>query len=161
MVLEYLEGQTMAELRGTPQPVTRAVEIIASVVRALIRAHREGIVHRDLKPENIFLTTSGSVKVLDFGIAKLLRDENDEQAASRPATDLQPGDVFSLRGADVQRSSISGTMAYMSPEQWGVNGPIDHRTDIWAVGLILAELLSGTHPLDSVPDALFWVRRLD
>ena len=162
MVLEYLEGQTMAELRGSPQPVTRAVEVMASVVRALIRAHQEGIVHRDLKPENIFLTTSGSVKVLDFGIAKLVRGETDEQAPSRSARlDFKTGDILSLGGGEAQKSTISGTMAYMSPEQWGLNGPIDHRTDIWAVGMILYELLSGRHPLDSVPEPLVWVRKLD
>ncbi len=162
MVLEYLEGQTMAELRGSPQPVTRAVEVMASVVRALIRAHQEGIVHRDLKPENIFLTTSGSVKVLDFGIAKLVRGETDEQAPSRNAwLDFKTGDILSLGGGEAQKSTISGTMAYMSPEQWGLNGPIDHRTDIWAVGMILYELLSGRHPLDSVPEPLVWVRKLD
>ncbi len=161
MVLEYLEGQTMAELRGTPQPVTRAVEVIASVVKALIRAHQEGIVHRDLKPENIFLTSSGSVKVLDFGIAKLLSGETDEQAASRSPLHFQTGDMLSMRGIDAQKSTISGTMAYMSPEQWGLNGPIDHRTDIWAVGMVLYELLSGRHPLDSVSEPLVWVRKLD
>ncbi len=156
MVLEYLEGQTLAELRGTPQPVTRITEIIAGVVRALTRAHQEGIVHRDLKPENIFLTTAGTVKVLDFGIAKLLRDETDRAPQSRNPVNV----AAPLSRADARRSSISGTMAYMSPEQWGVGGEIDHRTDIWAVGLILYELLSGRHPLETTPNALTWVREL-
>lgn len=153
MVLEYLEGQTLAALRGAPQPVTRVVEIVANVVRALTRAHREGIVHRDLKPENIFLTNSGSVKVLDFGIAKLVHGETDEGPTSRR---LESSDqMWESRG-----SLISGTMAYMSPEQWGFTGSIDHRTDIWAVGLILYELLSGTHPLEKISDPLPWIRNL-
>lgn len=161
MVLEYLEGQSLAALRGTPQPVTRIAEIMASVVRALTRAHQEGIVHRDLKPENIFLTNTGTVKVLDFGIAKLVHGEVEEAPSTRALSSLQTGDILSLGGSDSRKSMISGTMAYMSPEQWGLNGPIDHRTDIWAVGLILYELLSGTHPLDVIPEALAWVRNLE
>lgn len=151
MVLEYLEGQTLAALRGVPQPVTRIVEIVANVVRALTRAHREGIVHRDLKPENIFLTNGGSVKVLDFGIAKIVHGETEEGPTSRR---LEPsGQMWESRG-----SAISGTMAYMSPEQWGFAGAIDHRTDIWAVGLILYELLSGTHPIETLAEPIPWIR---
>jgi eukaryotic-like serine/threonine-protein kinase len=157
MVLEYLEGNTLADLRGTPQPVARIIEIMAGVVRALTRAHREGIVHRDLKPENIFLTQSGTVKVLDFGIAKLLQDDSGPQ--SRAQSSFLPGDPRAA-GVNDRKSTISGTMAYMSPEQWGIAGEIDHRTDIWAVGLILYELLSGRHPLETIPDALRWVREL-
>ncbi|HET9931608.1 MAG TPA: serine/threonine-protein kinase, partial [Polyangiaceae bacterium] len=77
MVLEYLEGQTLAALlkKSGPLAPSRAVELVAFVVRALVTAHQQGIVHRDLKPENIFITDSGTVKVLDFGIAKVLNTE--------------------------------------------------------------------------------------
>lgn len=160
MVLEYLEGTTLADLRGTPQPVGRVIEIMAGVVRALTRAHREGIVHRDLKPENIFLTQSGTVKVLDFGIAKLLRDEDRPQSRLPQSRPGPPSSDGRLAGVESRHSTVSGTMAYMSPEQWGIAGEIDHRTDIWAVGLILYELLSGRHPLESMPDPLRWVREL-
>src|SRR5690606_25538130 len=108
-------------------------------------------------PENIFLTQTGTVKVLDFGIAKLLSEDSGPQ--SRAQSSFLPGDPRRAVTED-HRSTISGTMAYMSPEQWGVAGEIDHRTDIWAVGLILYELLSGQHPLETTPDALRWVREL-
>lgn len=157
MVLEYLEGQTLAALRGVRQPVTRIVEILANVVRALTRAHREGIVHRDLKPENIFLTNSGNVKVLDFGIAKIVHGETDEAGSARGPTTRRAEAVERL-WEESRGSQISGTMAYMSPEQWGLSGRIDHRTDIWAVGLILYELLSGVHPLEMVTEPLVWIR---
>lgn len=136
MVLEYLQGQTLAELleKSGPMQWTRAADIMVSVVRALVRAHARGIVHRDLKPENIFLTDSGIVKVLDFGIAKVLREQ-----AYEPGSTIHTGNVRS--------TGLAGTLAYMSPEQWLMGGLIDHRADIWAVGIILYEMLTGEHPL--------------
>src|SRR5690606_2463496 len=143
MVLEYLQGQTLAELlekSGTIQ-FSRAVDIIVSVLRALARAHARGIVHRDLKPENIFLTDSGTVKVLDFGIAKVLREEAHD-----------PGST--IRGANIHSTGMAGTLAYMSPEQWLLGGAVDHRADVWAVGMILFEMLTGSHPLLDELDSL-------
>ncbi len=124
MVLEYLQGRTLADVAAEGQTLSpgRAVELIVPVVRALARTHAEGIVHRDLKPDNVFLTDSGTVKVLDFGIACAF-----DAATSRDGT-------------------VMGTLRWMSPEQWGA-GQVDHRTDIWAVGLLLFRLLSGHHPL--------------
>jgi serine/threonine protein kinase len=148
MVLEYLQGQTLATVmkKSAPLPPSRAVELIVSVVRALDCAHQQGIVHRDLKPENILLTDSGTVKVLDFGIAKVLKDERDGGASE--------GGAPAAAGAfqDAQRSGIVGTMSYMSPEQWGVGGEIDNRTDIWATGIILYTMLSGYHPYETLGD---------
>ncbi len=121
MALEYLDGTSLADLIDGPMPIPRVVEILAAVTRALVRAHADGLVHCDLKPENIVITHDGGIKVLDFGIARLLDgDRKDEH--------------------------ICGTPRFMSPEQWGVDA-IDHRTDLWAVGVIAWELLTGRHPL--------------
>ncbi|HEX7841082.1 MAG TPA: protein kinase, partial [Kofleriaceae bacterium] len=137
MVLEYLEGQTLRQLlatnRGAVSP-GRAIELMVPVVRALTTAHEQGVVHRDLKPENIMLTSTGVVKVLDFGVAQLL-------AAPEGASDprLDPVD-------DEFMGRIIGTPAYMSPEQFAMND-VDHRSDLWAVGIMLYELVTGRHPL--------------
>ncbi len=138
MVLEYLKGQTLAEIfeRTGAMQWTRAADVMVAVVRALAKAHSVGIVHRDLKPENIFLTESGTVKVLDFGIAKVLREE--APLRERAAEMVAPKDG---------RTGIVGTLAYMAPEQWQAGERVDHRADIWAVGLILFEMLAGKHPL--------------
>jgi len=134
MVLEYLEGAPLRALMdGRAFPASRVIEIAVAVVRAVARAHAAGIVHRDLKPENIFVTSEGLVKVLDFGIAKAL------SSADKPPAGAQ--------SQDLNASGIIGTPQYMSPEQFGM-GEIDHRSDLWAVGVILFELLTGKHPLE-------------
>jgi serine/threonine protein kinase len=158
MVLEYLEGRTLrqwleeqsapAVARRTSQPARthapvppgRAVELMLPVVRALAYAHERGIVHRDLKPENIMLTQAGTIKVLDFGIAKLLSaPEHIEGATTR--RELLPSAVSS--------SALIGTLPYMSPEQMNM-GAIDHRSDLWAVGIMLFEMVTGRHPVPSL-----------
>jgi len=148
MVLEYLQGQPLNKaIGGQRLPPTRAVELMVPVVRALAAAHEQGIVHRDLKPDNIILTESGSIKVLDFGIAKVLQDPEHppEQAHEVPPQAL---------GSDVDSSNLTrrgvivGTIPYMSPEQWYGGDKVDHRTDIWAVGIMLFRMIAGKHPLD-------------
>ncbi|WP_437937679.1 nSTAND1 domain-containing NTPase [Sorangium sp. So ce341] len=160
MVLEYIEGQSLrawmmqrrpaGAARGaaaTPLSTSAAVEVMVPVVRALACAHKLGIVHRDLKPENIMLEASGAIKVLDFGIAKLLdaraasaRDERAPPALPAP-TDLTGELPLTRDGA------VVGTLAYMSPEQ-RAGEEIDHATDIWAVGIMLHELATGAHPFE-------------
>jgi serine/threonine protein kinase len=160
MVLEYLEGQTLrqwlrehAAATGENAPVPgvppgRAVELMLPVVRALAYAHERGIVHRDLKPENVMLTRSGTIKVLDFGIAKLLcpsaLDEELSECFSARAAESISGRM-SVAGS-VHSSSLIGTLPYMSPEQMNV-GAIDHRSDLWTVGIMLFELVAGRHPM--------------
>ncbi|HEX5749353.1 MAG TPA: protein kinase [Archangium sp.] len=145
MVLEFLKGQPLNKLlKGQRLPPSRAVELMVPVVRALACAHEQGIVHRDLKPENILVTDSGAIKVLDFGIAKVLRQEESSVI-------VQAADVSALPPKDsslTQHGAILGTMSYMSPEQWGNGVPVDHRTDIWAVGIMLFRMLAGRHPLE-------------
>jgi serine/threonine protein kinase len=156
MVLEYLEGRTLRQwlaeqsvptlARGSatvvrthaPVPPGRAVELMLPVVRALAYAHERGIVHRDLKPENIMLTQAGTIKVLDFGIAKLLAAPEPIEDAAAP--ELQPA---------VNSSALIGTLPYMSPEQMNM-GAIDHRADLWAVGIMLFEMVTGRHPVPSL-----------
>jgi serine/threonine protein kinase len=156
MVLEYLEGRTLrqwleeqttlAVARGAsmhahaPVPPGRAVELMLPVVRALAYAHERGIVHRNLKPENIMLTHAGTIKVLDFGIAKLLSaPEHIEGTTTTP--ELLPSAMSS--------SALIGTLPYMSPEQMNM-GAIDHRSDLWAVGIMLFEMVTGRHPVPSL-----------
>jgi len=160
MVLEYLQGQTLAaalERSGTMQP-TRAVEVMVAVVRALAFAHEQKIVHRDLKPENIFITESGTVKVLDFGIAKVLR-EDAWSADAQPDSEAAPPPSTAFNDS---RTGIVGTLAYMSPEQWITGGHVDHRTDIWSAGIILFQMLTGVHPLQAVAGELDkWVTQIE
>ncbi|MGE5784458.1 MAG: protein kinase domain-containing protein [Myxococcales bacterium] len=154
MVLEYVEGEALSVLRGAPQPMTHVVEIIVAVVRALARAHDAGIVHRDLKPENVLLGTAGTIKVLDFGIAKLL--EKSPVGQSGPVNLNQTS-----LDQQAHKTGVAGTIGYMSPEQWGALPEIDHRTDIWSVGLMLYEFLSGVHPLMNREPLAAWVMQLE
>jgi WD40 repeat protein/serine/threonine protein kinase len=157
MVLEYLEGQTLRQwLREhaaaagehAPVPPGRAVELMLPVVRALAYAHERGIVHRDLKPENVMLTRSGAIKVLDFGIAKLLSAARHDGEGGDAVPD---GVVDAVSGrssgpAGVHSSALIGTLPYMSPEQMNA-GVIDHRSDVWTAGIMLFELVAGLHPM--------------
>jgi serine/threonine protein kinase/Tol biopolymer transport system component len=169
MVLEYLKGKTLRQWlnerkkrgrEGPAAPVlppSSAIELMIPVVRALACAHEHGVVHRDLKPPNILLTDTGTIKVLDFGIAKLL-------GASAPPDEEDPEEPVSTRGdsmAITQAGAMLGTMPYMSPEQWGAD-TVDERSDIWAVGILLVELLLGKHLLAPLTiKTLRGVRELD
>jgi eukaryotic-like serine/threonine-protein kinase len=139
LMMEFLEGESLAQriARQRPLDVPLAVNIAKQTAAALGAAHGKGIVHRDLKPDNLFLVPDGEqqfgarVKVLDFGIAKL-RGE------------------LSGSGAKTQSGSVMGTPPYMSPEQCrGITDEIDHRTDIYALGIILYEMLTGAAPFMS------------
>ncbi len=136
MVLEYVEGTQLSKvMAGRRVPLGRMIELVVPVAKALAHAHAANIVHRDLKPENIVVTLQGTVKVLDFGIATLFASKQKDPTVS---------DSGSGRMA-----SIAGTLPFMSPEQLGMD-EVDHRSDIWALGIIMYELLAGKHPLDPV-----------
>jgi eukaryotic-like serine/threonine-protein kinase len=129
IVSEFLVGETLrSSLKRGALPVDRAIDYTLQMVKGLSAAHQKGIVHRDLKPENLFVTSSGWLKILDFGLAKLRRPE-------------EFGDAMT-QGSGTMPGIIMGTMGYMSPEQ--VRGqPVDHRSDIFALGSIFYEMLSG------------------
>src|SRR5260221_4119544 len=132
VVSELLEGETLRErLRLGPLPTRKAVDYALQTARGLAAAHDKGIVHRDLKPENLFVTEDGRVKILDFGLAKLTAPEASGHGADAPTVQ-----------AVTEPGLIMGTVGYMAPEQ--VRGkPADARSDIFAFGAILYEMVSG------------------
>ncbi len=149
MVLEYLQGSPLSKIAkpDTKLPPPRAVELMIPVVRALVCAHEQGIVHRDLKPDNIFVTDSGTIKVLDFGIAKVLQGGDEPATAGKVTPHHGTLNMKDAAGDSTRAGVVIGTLKYMSPEQWGGSTGVDHRTDIWAVGVMLFQMLSGKHPL--------------
>lgn len=147
MVMEFLEGSDLSALieRG-PVPVEDAVDYVIQACDAIAEAHAAGIVHRDLKPSNLFLSrrTDGSslIKVLDFGISKVA------------AADLSDAGL-------TQTSALLGSPYYMSPEQTRSPRGVDHRSDVWSLGVILYELLAGAPPFvgEALPDVLAAILR--
>ena len=133
IVSELLEGETLrARLRNGAVPERQAIDYAVQIARGLAAAHERGIVHRDLKPENLFLTRDRRLKILDFGVAKLTRAPGDDE-------------LTTVVGARTDPGAVVGTVGYMAPEQ--VRGePVDHRADIFALGLVLHEMLSGERP---------------
>jgi serine/threonine protein kinase len=132
IVSELLEGQTLRErLLNGPIPRRQAVDYARQIAQGLIAAHEKRIVHRDLKPENLFITNDERIKILDFGIAKLMNSEfgSEEESVASMTTQTKSGAVL-------------GTIAYMSPEQLRGKA-VDHRSDIFSFGAILFEMLTG------------------
>ena len=126
LVLEYVEGKPLSN----PLSEQEAIRLAIQIASALEEAHQHGIIHRDLKPSNVMVTEKGSVKLLDFGLAKLY--EQDASISSLPTADMPA----------TQAGAILGTVAYMSPEQ-AQGKPADARSDIFSFGLVLYEILSG------------------
>ena len=133
IVSELLEGETLRDrMNGAMLPVRKATEYAVQIAHGLAAAHDKGVVHRDLKPENVFLAQDGRAKILDFGLAKLTEAQPAESVAGGAPTML----------ADTKPGMVLGTVGYMSPEQ--VRGlSTDHRTDIFAFGAMLYEMLAG------------------
>jgi eukaryotic-like serine/threonine-protein kinase len=139
LILELVEGETLADriARG-PLPIDETLDVAKQIAEALAAAHEKGIVHRDLKPANIKFTGDGSVKVLDFGLAKALTNEGAN-------TDLSHSPTLSIVATNA--GMILGTASYMSPEQ-ARGRPVDRRTDIFAFGCVLYEMLTGKRAFD-------------
>src|SRR5262245_29425166 len=130
--MELLQGETLrARLENGPLPVRKAVDIAAQIARGLAAAHDKQIAHRDLKPENVFLTPAGGVKILDFGLA---RDISADTALTRLESPTM--------GPATTPGTVLGTVGYMAPEQ--VRGePADQRSDIFSLGCVMYEMLTG------------------
>jgi Tol biopolymer transport system component len=142
IVTELLEGATLRRrLENKPLPLPKALDYALQLARGLAAAHEKGVVHRDLKPENLFVTREGRLKILDFGIAKLVLP--DASGAALEAEEARTA----VSTPKTETGIVMGTMGYMSPEQ--VRGTTaDHRTDIFSAGAILYEMLSGTCPFE-------------
>ena len=137
-VMELVEGETLDErIRRGPLQLSEVVAVGAQIARALEHAHGRGVIHRDLKPSNIMLTGSG-VKLLDFGLSKMLRESEDEVAADASRT---------VQRGITEEGVVLGTFQYMAPEQ-AEGKPADERTDIFALGAVLYEMVSGRRAFD-------------
>src|SRR5215471_6467070 len=129
IVMELVVGETLVG----PQPIETALHYAKQIAEALEVAHEKGIVHRDLKPGNVKITEEGVIKVLDFGLARLIED---------PSSTVDLGNSPTLTMSPTRAGWILGTAAYMAPEQ-ARGAAVDKRADIWAFGVVLYEMLTG------------------
>ena len=134
MIMEFADGETLRRMISSkgPIPEQRAIWILSQMLEAVGFAHKRGIIHRDIKPGNILLTKDDTVKILDFGIAKILQDKGITKTGTK-----------------------MGTIYYMSPEQIKAVKDIDHRTDIYSIGVTFYEMLSGRVPFNVDTDSDF------
>jgi hypothetical protein len=150
IVSELLDGESLREKLSAPLPPKKAVDYAIQIAHGLAAAHEKGIVHRDIKPENLFVTRDGRIKILDFGIAKLTQPaipavSLTEAPTAAPSTDA---------------GVVLGTVGYMSPEQV-LGKPLDARTDLFSLGVVLYEMLSGKRPFqkDTAPETMTAILR--
>ncbi|HXV61387.1 MAG TPA: protein kinase, partial [Vicinamibacteria bacterium] len=153
LALELVEGPTLAErIAEGPLPVEEVVTLADQVAKALVAGHEAGVIHRDLKPANIKLKEDGTVKVLDYGLAKAIEGERSRRSDS----ELSQSPTITRQGTEM--GVILGTAPYMSPEQ-AKGKPVDRRTDVWAFGAVVYEMLTGhrAFPGQDVSETLAWV----
>ena len=150
LAMEYLEGQSLrARIEGRPLPVAELLDIALQIADALEAAHATGIVHRDIKPANVFVTSRGTVKVLDFGLAKLDRARGVKAAGGVSNPETTATTELTGNGAAV------GTVAYMSPEQ-ARGEDLDARTDLFSFGVVLYEMCTGIRPFEGNTSAVIF-----
>jgi eukaryotic-like serine/threonine-protein kinase len=153
LAMELLDGGSLDKMQTSPpMPLDRLLDFGMQTADALDAAHRKGIVHRDIKPANLFLTHSGQIKVLDFGLAKL----TEVQAPDITSGAIDPTVANSLTGA----GSAVGTVAYMSPEQ-ARGEKLDARTDLFSLGVVLYQLATGKHPFNGTTTAVIFDKILN
>ena len=145
---EYVEGETLRQrMAHSRLSVAEALDVAIQVVSALAAAHQAGILHRDIKPENIMRRHDGYIKVVDFGLAKLTEAPMVSADTSKPT----------LLQVDTETGMVIGTTAYMSPEQ--ARGlPLDSRSDIWSLGVVMYEMVAARTPLRARQGATFLFR---
>ncbi|MBV9626254.1 MAG: serine/threonine protein kinase, partial [Acidobacteria bacterium] len=148
IVMELLEGETLARtMNGQPMDVSKLLPVAIQMADALESAHAKGIVHRDIKPANIFLTESGRVKILDFGLAKMNHGEIAKGLSVDPGETLVSSNELTSAGTTI------GTVSYMSPEQ--ARGQlVDARTDLFSTGTVLYQMATGVLPFDGETPAV-------
>ena len=163
LVMEFVDGDDLSQrIAAAPVPMREALELGIQIAEALECAHERGIIHRDLKPANIKVTESGSVKVLDFGLAKALAiDPAGSDVGRGVSAGIQDSPTFTSPGM-TQLGVILGTAAYMAPEQ-AKGKPVDRRADVWAFGGVLFEMLTGKRAFEGedVTDVIASIMRAE
>ena len=147
LLMEFVDGVNLRQLLQTKKLTPKeALSIVPPICDALQCAHERGIVHRDIKPENLLIDKAGTVKIADFGIAKMMGEVRRTETTG--GTERTPRDGFSVSLASSMSFPAAGTPAYAAPEQ--ANGNADHRADIYSLGVVLYEMLTGERPEDTI-----------
>jgi eukaryotic-like serine/threonine-protein kinase len=157
LAMEFLEGKSLDKMQtAQPMPLDRLLDFGIQAADALDAAHRKGIVHRDIKPANLFLSPSGQLKVLDFGLAKL----TEPQAADVTSDATSDPDAATAANSLTSAGSAVGTVAYMSPEQ-ARGEKLDARSDLFSLGVVLYQLATGKHPFTGTTTAVIFDKILN